>query len=146
AWAEYLSRAGLTDFPTDAFLAQPRLPRVGIAISGGGNRACLVGAGVVQAADARVPGSVAAGTGGILQLSTYISALSGGSFLVGSMFATEFPTVDYLAKNVWKLSQNVFEPAGTDDVLAEAKLYWRLLKDVKAKEANGFPISITDFW
>lgn len=57
------------------------LPTIALSISGGGNRAALYGAGVLAALDGREPGSVAAGTGGLLQSATYISALSGYVFL-----------------------------------------------------------------
>lgn len=47
-------------------------PSIGIAVSGGGMRAALFGAGVVNALDSRN------GTfGGLLQSSSYITALSG---------------------------------------------------------------------
>jgi lysophospholipase len=51
--------------------------RVGIAVSGGGYRAAQYGAGVLSALDARNDSAKAAGTGGVLQVASYISALSG---------------------------------------------------------------------
>ena len=51
--------------------------KVGIAVSGGSFRASLYGAGVLNALDARNGTAKAAGTGGLLQVSSYISALSG---------------------------------------------------------------------
>ncbi|KAI8855236.1 acyl transferase/acyl hydrolase/lysophospholipase [Chytridium lagenaria] len=84
AWKRYLDNAGLEGFDVDAFVKKEKLPRVALAFSGGGSRALLVGAGVIKALDER--------TGGILQLSTYISGLSGGSFLIGSLFTTNFET------------------------------------------------------
>ena len=51
------------------------LPVLGVALSGGGYRAMLSGAGVVQAFDAR---DSKAKVAGILQGTTYIGALSGG--------------------------------------------------------------------
>lgn len=52
-------------------------PVVGIALSGGGNRAALYGAGVLAALDGRHEPAVEKGTGGLLQAATYISGLSG---------------------------------------------------------------------
>jgi lysophospholipase-like protein len=54
-------------------------PKIGIAISGGGYRAAQYGAGVLDALDARNESAKAAGTGGLLQVTSYLSALSGAS-------------------------------------------------------------------
>src|SRR6266850_1326840 len=54
-------------------------PKIGIAFSGGGYRAAQYGAGVVSALDARNDSAKAAGTGGFLQVMSYIAALSGAS-------------------------------------------------------------------
>ena len=54
-------------------------PKVGIAASGGGLRAALYGAGVLSALDARNDSAKAAGTGGLLQVASYMSGLSGAS-------------------------------------------------------------------
>jgi lysophospholipase len=55
------------------------LPKIGIAISGGGYRAAQFGAGVLSALDARNESAKAAGTGGLLQVTSYLSGLSGAS-------------------------------------------------------------------
>jgi lysophospholipase len=52
-------------------------PKIGIAISGGGYRAAQYGAGVISALDARNDSAKAAGTGGFLQVMSYLSGLSG---------------------------------------------------------------------
>ena len=54
-----------------------RFPKIGIAVSGGGYRAAQYGAGVLSALDARNDSAKAAGTGGLLQVTSYISGLSG---------------------------------------------------------------------
>jgi len=56
-------------------------PNVGIAISGGGYRAAQYGAGVLSALDARNESAKAAGTGGLLQVTSYLAGLSGTSHL-----------------------------------------------------------------
>ena len=56
--------------------------RVGIAFSGGGYRAAQYGAGVLKGLDARDEDSKNAGTGGLLQVATYMSGLSGKCFFV----------------------------------------------------------------
>ena len=62
------------------------LPNIALAFSGGGYRACLNGAGAVQAFDSREPIAKAGKLGGLLQSSTYIAGLSGGGWLVGSIY------------------------------------------------------------
>jgi lysophospholipase len=54
-------------------------PTIGLALSGGGYRAAQYGAAVLSAFDARNQSAKAAGTGGLLQVTSYISALSGSS-------------------------------------------------------------------
>ena len=77
------------------------LPIIGIALSGGGYRALMNGAGAFAAFDNRTSNSTAQGhLGGILQAATYISGLSGGSWLVGSLYMQNFPTIqDVLTEN-----------------------------------------------
>ena len=52
-------------------------PKIGIAISGGGYRAAQYGAGVLSGLDARNDSAKQAGTGGLLQVASYLSGLSG---------------------------------------------------------------------
>lgn len=54
-------------------------PKIGIAISGGGYRAAQYGAGVLSGLDARNESAKAAGTGGLLQVASYLGGLSGAS-------------------------------------------------------------------
>jgi hypothetical protein len=75
AWKEWLGGSNakhgydLTKFQT--------LPKVGLAIPGGGLRAALYGAACLNALDARNDSAKAAGTGGLLQVASYITGLSG---------------------------------------------------------------------
>ena len=62
------------------------IPNIGIAVSGGGYRALSNGAGAIKAFDSRTPGTTKVGQlGGLLQSATYISGLSGGGWLLGSI-------------------------------------------------------------
>jgi lysophospholipase len=63
----------LSSFNSSAF------PKIGIAVSGGGYRAAQFGAGVLSALDARNESAKAVGTGGLLQVTSYLSGLSGAS-------------------------------------------------------------------
>lgn len=58
---------------------------IGIAISGGGYRAMLTGAGVLSAFDDRTPGSQLH-MGGLLQATTYMAGISGGLWIVMSEY------------------------------------------------------------
>jgi lysophospholipase len=81
-WKTYLAGVGLADFDVANFttpnpVAGETVPNIGIAMSGGGIRALIGGAGILDAFDNRNPEAVDAGTGGILQLANYITGLSG---------------------------------------------------------------------
>ena len=54
-------------------------PKIGISVSGGGLRAAQYGAGVFSGLDARNESAKAAGTGGFLQVTSYMAGLSGAS-------------------------------------------------------------------
>lgn len=53
--------------------------KIGISISGGGYRAAQYGAGVLSGLDARNSSAKQAGTGGLLQVTSYLAGLSGMS-------------------------------------------------------------------
>ena len=77
AWAAWIGNGSQIGYNGSAFGGN--YSRVGIAISGGGYRAAQYGAGVMSALDARNASALAAGTGGLLQVATYWSGLSGAS-------------------------------------------------------------------
>ena len=93
------------------------MPRMGIAVSGGGYRALLNGAGALSAFDNRTTGAVGTGQlGGILQASTYVSGLSGGSWVVGSLYTLNFTTVESIIDStsgflstLWQFNETIFE-------------------------------------
>ncbi|KAI5859655.1 lysophospholipase catalytic domain-containing protein [Durotheca rogersii] len=130
------------------------VPNIGIAMSGGGYRALLTGAGVLAAADSRVPGANdAGGIGGLLQSATYLSGLSGGSWLVGSIFANNFSSVTqlrdgYEGSPLWQFSNSIFEgPRGRGLSIVNTARYWDDVSDqVDEKRDAGFDVSITDYW
>ncbi|KAH7471144.1 hypothetical protein BFJ71_g15937 [Fusarium oxysporum] len=67
------------------------LPRIDIAISGVGYRSMLNGTGAIAAFDNRTTSSTDKGhLGGILQAATYLSGLSGGSWVCGKPLRAEF--------------------------------------------------------
>lgn len=91
---DLLERMNITGFDAGAYITKnsqntTALPNIAIAFSGGGYRAMLNGAGALQAFDNREADSTTPGhLGGLLQASTYVAGLSGGSWLVGSIFVS----------------------------------------------------------
>lgn len=76
--------ANLSDFDAKEFLTKTdRNITIGLAFSGGGYRAMLSGAGSLLALDDRFQDLSKTALGGLLQSSTYITGLSGGSFWWG---------------------------------------------------------------
>ncbi|CAL5873637.1 uncharacterized protein PFLUO_LOCUS7919 [Penicillium psychrofluorescens] len=129
------------------------LPNIGIAVSGGGYRAMLNGAGAIKAFDSRTENATTSGhLGGLLQSATYVSGLSGGSWLVGSIFINNFTTISDLqtgqAGAVWQLGNSVFEgpDSGSIQLLDTAGYFKDLADAVEAKKHAGFDTSITDVW
>ncbi len=87
-WKNWISDGSAIGYNLSA-LNSSSFPKIGIAISGGGYRAAQYGAGVLSALDARNQSGKAAGTGGLLQVSSYLSGLSGASrFLLNVKLST----------------------------------------------------------
>ena len=61
-------------------------PNIALAFSGGGLRAALTGAGAIQAFDSREQSGKPSSLEGLLDSTTYIAGLSGGGWLVGSIY------------------------------------------------------------
>ena len=150
-WKAFLANVGLTGFDVDAFVtageangqAVPAstFPNVGIAVSGGGERAMLVGGGVVNAFDNRNATSVAFKTGGILQIAQYLAGLSGGSWFTGSFALSNFPMLPQLAADVWHLEEQFFVPSARTPLIYEDAAV-----AMESKAAAGFNISFIDFY
>lgn len=115
----------------------------------------LNGAGLIQAFDSRTPNSTNAGQlGGLLQATTYLSGLSGGSWLVSSLYANNFTSVDAIitadsdSDNLWQLQNSIFDGPDTGGIqLLDSLGYYKTLVDlVDDKENAGFNTTITDYW
>ena len=147
---DLFGRLNISNFDAKAYINAAKnvsdLPTVAIAASGGGYRAMLNGAGAVAAFDARTENSTSPGQlGGLLQCSTYISGLSGGSWLVGSIFVNNFTTIPALLSDntgsVWQLGNSILQgPASVSNY------YQQLVTTVGNKSNAGFDTSITDYW
>ncbi|PFH61083.1 hypothetical protein XA68_18291 [Ophiocordyceps unilateralis] len=147
---DLLKRMAIPGFDSDAYLRNgtnsAALPNIGIAISGGGYRSLLTGAGVVSAWDDRTPGSTdQGGLGGLLQSATYFSGLSGGSWLVGSIYANNFSTVQNMVNSdrIWQFDRSILKGPPH---LSAIKYYKDVFGDVENKKKGGFQTSVTDYF
>jgi lysophospholipase len=130
------------------------LPNIGLAVSGGGYRALMNGAGFLAAADNRTNNATNRGQiGGLLQSATYVAGLSGGGWLVGSIYTNNFSSVQDLrdgskGSSVWQFGNSIFEgPAsGGIQILSTANYFSTIQDEVASKEDNGYNTSITDYW
>lgn len=144
--ADYLHSAMLYDFEVNSFLDRAS-PTIGIAFSGGGYRALLTGAGEYAALDARTHILQGTGLGGILQSSSYISGLSGGAWLVGSVVSNDLISIDELIHNntLWQTTNSILNYFG-DNIVDQLLMWIDIGEQVRAKQEAGFSISITDVW
>jgi lysophospholipase len=136
------------------------IPNIGIAASGGGWRALLNGAGALAAFDSRTDNATAAGhLGGLLQSATYLAGLSGGSWLVGSMYMNNFSTIPSMLGTVaedsasgflWGFQESIAVGPPRDsritNVVDTADYYATIYNQVSDKEAAGYNTTLTDYW
>ncbi|KAJ6453592.1 lysophospholipase [Mycena sanguinolenta] len=131
--------------------SKSQLPTVGISTSGGGYRAAIFGAGVLNALDARNSSAVKKGTGGLLQAATHLAGLSGGSWLVTSLAQANFPTMQHLIFGDgktndfagWLTSVDLWTVS--DDTTEQATFAQEVLREIAVK-AKHFPVSVGDVW
>ena len=124
AWAirDFLARVNIGDFDSNAYIEDIKknasaLPNIGIAVSGGGYRALMHGAGIISAFDNRTQNSTQPGhVGGLLQATTYLSGLSGGSWLVGSLYIPKLRSVQEISRtdsndtaSLWQFENSIIE-------------------------------------
>lgn len=156
--ADLITRAGISGFDGAAYINShstnvSALPNIGIAMSGGGYRALMNGAGFIAAADDRTPGSTdVGGIGGLLQATTYVAGLSGAGWLVGSIYSNNFSTVVDLRDGsdgsaVWDFDNSIFEGPKEGIKIVSTVTYWNDVRDaVTSKSDAGFQTSVTDYW
>ncbi|KAI9724174.1 MAG: Lysophospholipase 1 [Chrysothrix sp. TS-e1954] len=155
---DLLQRSKINGFDVAGFFNQhsdnvTNLPNIGIAASGGGYRALMNGAGAIAAFDSRTPNSTSIGhLGGLLQSSTYLAGLSGGAWLVGSLFANNFTSVQAIIDahgSLWDFTNSIFEgPNKGFQILTSTEYYSTVNDEVQSKGHSqfGFNLSITDYW
>jgi lysophospholipase len=87
-----------------------------------------------------------------LQSATYLAGLSGGGWLVGSIYINNFTTIDSLQTyddgEVWQFQNSIFEGPDEGGIqLFDSVGYLRdVYNTVQEKEDAGFETSITDYW
>ncbi|KAK3637047.1 hypothetical protein LTR56_013618 [Elasticomyces elasticus] len=133
------------------------LPIVALAGSGGGYRALLNEAGIIQAMDSRDSNS---SVKGLYQALCYHSALSGGGWLAQSLAAWNWPTISFLRENVYepRLQNSLILAGGFNVAFAYAQIVGDVnrslilfvdtsqLADVTAKAAALYPVTIGDIY
>lgn len=156
--ADFIDRAGISGFNGADYINNlsnnvSALPNIGIAMSGGGYRALMNGAGFIAAADDRTPGSTeAGGIGGLLQATTYVAGLSGAGWLIGSLYSNNFSTVVDLmdgssGSSVWDFENSIFEGPKEGIAVISTVSYWGDVRDAVTSKADaGFQTSVTDYW
>ncbi|KAI9042613.1 lysophospholipase family protein [Aspergillus affinis] len=158
ALKDFFGHVTIKDFDAAGYIDRvssnsSNLPNIGIAVSGGGYRALMNGAGAIKAFDSRTENSTSSGQlGGLLQSATYVAGLSGGSWLVGSIFVNNYTTISDLQTtekgSVWQFQNSIFEgpDGGSIQILDSASYYKDIHDAVSQKKDAGFNASITDYW
>lgn len=116
-------------------------PTLGFSSSGGGYRAMLITAGVVQALDGRETADST--VAGLYQAFTYEAGLSGGSWFLGSLAGNDWPTISSLQATHWSngLATSALDPA---NLLNNSARYDSILSDLQAKQTAGYETSLVD--
>lgn len=158
ALSDFFDHVKVGDYDVKSYLEKHKsnssnIPNIGIAVSGGGYRALMNGAGAIKAFDSRTDNSTTEGhLGGLLQSATYLSGLSGGSWLLGSIYINNFTTIDKLQTHsdgaVWQFSNSILEGPDTGGIqLLDSASYYKDIADaVDGKKKAGYDTSITDIW
>lgn len=149
------------------FSNSSRPANIAVAVSGGGYRAMLVGAGELAALDGRL--ETDSPLAGVLDLASYLGGLSGGAWLVGLLSLQNWPLVqDIVLRNspdIWNLtlSHSLVDTSrilslGWDVLTLNYKSlmthvrFWNepagqgIQNDIVTKQEAGFHTSITDVW
>jgi len=134
------------------FSESSNVPRVAIAASGGGYRATFGDAGMVAAMDDRTDGANDHGLGGLLQGTTYLAAISGGSWFTSTVVFNNWTSVQDIINqmgdndgSIWDIEQSALSPGGTDTAFTNQR-FENISGALNEKAAAGFPTSLADVW
>ncbi|GMM31388.1 lysophospholipase [Martiniozyma asiatica (nom. inval.)] len=152
----FLKDTEFTNFDSESFMdsiannASAQIPRIGLAFSGGGYRALLCAAGEIAGLDNRTIGTAEHGLP-LLDATSYIAGLSGGSWFLSSLVYNNWTSVqDIIDQNgqddaIWDFNHNIITPHGYNIISNGG--YWKDLDDwVDEKRDAGFEVALTDPW
>ncbi|KAF8555546.1 hypothetical protein OG21DRAFT_854412 [Imleria badia] len=162
AWKTYLANVEAANVTLPSYVStilsgsSLETPNFGIATSGGGYRAAIFGAGVLNALDGRNASSNSAGLGGLLQAATYLVGLSGGSWLLTSLVHANLPTMRELifgypnpiiADNSWGgWNANYSVVAPSSDPITDTEYVTDLVEELEGKYDDGYVVTFVDLW
>ncbi|CCH44458.1 lysophospholipase [Wickerhamomyces ciferrii] len=148
ALKEFLERAALKNFDVQEFFdSNNRSINIGLAFSGGGYRSMLCSAGQISALDDRTDGAKRTGLGGLLQASTYLTGLSGGNWMTGTLALNNWTSVQEIIRgdSIWDLEHSIIAPGGIN--IFQTIIQWSEIgASIQEKKDAGFDTTITDIW
>ncbi|KAG9316593.1 phospholipase B [Chiua virens] len=153
AWSDWVGDGSFVGYNFSFPLNESSLPRIGIALGGQGYRAAQFGAGAFSALDARNATAKHSGTGGLLQVASYLAGSSGGSWLTASLMLNDWPNPSTLvygdgaSLSGWMLDLDLIAPNSIDTSDKRNQEYWcSILASVEAKANASIDTSLTDLW
>lgn len=121
--------------------------KYGIAVSGGGFRSTFVGAGMIDALDSR--SSRKSSLTGLLDAATHFSALSGGGWLLSSLYHNGFqnPRKLYNEGKIWNIKNGLLLPYNGDNLFtSDIEYYASIAAQIVDKFLAGYPVTVTDIY
>lgn len=147
---DFLSnKANLSDFDAENFIndySPQHNISIGLAFSGGGYRAMLSGAGQILALDNRF--NELEYMGGLLQSASYLTGLSGGNWLVGTLVLNNWILVNEILEKdlgIWEIDDSIINPNGIN-LVGTLEYYYKIQLAISNKQDAGFDTSVTDIW
>jgi len=144
----YLDRLCLENFDVSKYTNALKssdyahVPTIGYAISGGGTASAYTGTGGLRAFDSRIPGANEQRVGGLLQVITYMSGLSGGAWPTVGLATYDFLDADEVL-NYWQPELNRENATVNSEYAATTE---SMIGDLAAKFEAGFNITAADFF
>ncbi|KAF2664806.1 hypothetical protein BT63DRAFT_98286 [Microthyrium microscopicum] len=117
------------------------MPTLALTSSGGGDRAMLIGAGIVKALDDRDSDSAVSG---LYQSMTYHAGLSGGSWLLTTLAGNNFDTISTLSEQLWE--KTLVNNSLWITHYATAPEAPFVKQDMLDKAKAGFNVTVTEVW